>query len=100
VLVFTLDNVLNTAEKFFNDYPEGVSNPDFKAVDMQKAMSTRFRTSVAFTGLGYAAEGTGNSPALGSEDALRSLVTQDFVLTNVSLSEAEAATVSRYHHQF
>jgi hypothetical protein len=55
---------------------------------MQEQMSMRFGAFTAFTGLGYAAEGTANSPAFDSEQTMRSMVIPDFVLKNVTLAEA------------
>jgi hypothetical protein len=87
VLTETLENALNLGKQFFEDFPQ--TGPlRFTATQMQAQMSMRFGTFPAFTGLGYAAEGTGNSPSFDSEQAMRSMVIPDFVLKNVTLAEA------------
>lgn len=87
VLTETLENALNVGKQFFEDFPQ--TGPlKFTAMQMQAQMSMRFGAFTAFTGLGYAAEGTGNSPALDSEQTTRSMVIPDFVLKNVTLAEA------------
>ena len=79
VLTETLENALNVGKQFFEDFPQ--TGPlKFTAMQMQAQMSMRFGAFTAFTGLGYAAEGTGNSPALDSEQTTRSMVIPDFVL--------------------
>jgi hypothetical protein len=88
VVDLALNNALNTAVQFFEEYPAGSSSPIFSATDMQRQMSTRFGTFTAFTGLGYAAEGTATSPALDSESTSRAMVIPDFILKNVTLAEA------------
>jgi hypothetical protein len=88
VVDLALSHALNTAVQFFEEYPAGSSSPIFSAADMQKQMSTRFGTFTAFTGLGYAAEGTATSPALDSDGTSRAMVIPDFILKNVTLGEA------------
>jgi hypothetical protein len=87
VLTETLDNALNVGKQFFDRYPQ--SGPEqFTAKEMQDQMSLRFGTFTAFTGLGYAAEGTAASPSFDSEQTMRSMVIPDFVLRNVTLADA------------
>jgi hypothetical protein len=88
VLDVTLANALNTGQEFFESYPPGTEPPEFDAATMQAQMSKRFGTFPAFTGLGYAAEGTSSSPSLDSEQAMRAMVIPDFVLKNVTLADA------------
>jgi hypothetical protein len=87
VLTETLDNALNVGKQFFERYPR--RGPQrFSAKQMQDQMSLRFGAFTAFTGLGYAAEGTAASPSFDSEQTMRSMVIPDFVLRNVTLAEA------------
>lgn len=82
-----LTNALSTGEQFFESYPKG-GPEEISAADMQAQMSRRFGTSVDFTGLGYAAEGTQTSPSFDSTQVMQSMVIPDFILKNVTLAEA------------
>ncbi len=87
VLTETLENALSVGKQFFQKYPQ-TGAQQFTAQQMQDQMSRRFGTFTAFTGLGYAAEGTASSPAFDAEQTMRSMVIPDFVLRNVTLAEA------------
>jgi len=55
---------------------------------MQAQVSRRFGLFTAFTGLGYAAAGTGFSPSFDLAQAAQAMIIPDFVLKNVTLAEA------------
>jgi hypothetical protein len=73
--------------------------PQFTAAQMQAQVSRRFGLFTAFTGLGYAAEGTGSSPSFDSAQAAQAMGIPDFVLKNVTLAEA-GCFASRCHRRY
>jgi hypothetical protein len=84
ILTEPLASVLSFSEQFFQDYtPLG-----FTAAQMQAQMSRRFGAFTSFIGLGYAAEGTANSPSWDSAQVMQSLASPDFLLKNVTLDNA------------
>jgi hypothetical protein len=87
VLTEPLENALEVGKQFFEDFPQS-GPPQFTAAQMQQQVARRFGMFTAFTGLGYAAAGTGASPSLDSAQAIQSMVIPDFILKNVTLAEA------------
>jgi hypothetical protein len=92
VVTEALANALSMGEQFFASYPKG-GPEDISAAAMQSQMSRRFGAFPAFTGLGYAAEGTQTSPSFDSTRVMQSMVIPDFILKNVTLAEADCHCV-------
>jgi hypothetical protein len=88
-----LYNALGVGKQFFEEYPFDEEPPTFTATQMQGQMSSRFGTYAAFSGLGYAVEGTASGPALDAAQISRQMITPEYVLKNVTLSEAGCSCI-------
>ena len=83
-----LYNALAVGKQFFEAYPFDSPTPYFTADQMQGQASLRFGTFPAFSGLGYAVEGTGTGPALDAVQTTQQMMVPEYILRNVTLTEA------------
>ncbi len=83
-----LYNALGVGKQFFESYPAGSPAPIFTSAQMQKQVQTRFGTYPAFSGLGYAIEGTATGPKLTAAQAAAQMVVPEYILGNVTLAQA------------
>ena len=83
-----LYNALGVGKQFFESYPAGSMNPVFTAKLMQNQVQTRFGTYPAFSGLGYAVEGTATGPALTAAQEAAQMIVPEYILSNVTLAQA------------
>lgn len=88
-----LANALDIGRQFFESYPASTPNPQWTAAQMQAQMSKRFGTFTAFSGVGYAVEGTASGPALNAAQASMQMMVPEYVLKNVTLAQAGCSCI-------